>query len=470
MNVARYVYIGQNIREYGILKQDSYLKQMTSVVQSLSSKGIIEEERWYKFDVLRVSYRFMVPLKEIFEKDLQSKKEELRSALQSIPKTLLSFYVYEYLTEDISFPVKEPDWLFDWRYVLLQNKTVSKYKRAFFKILIDFGLCVKTHSYVSTKGGELRDEEYVITSEIKRTLDEITPHLQFPNPLKDLAMIHSLISEEIEYEKRKIVEVTLTDETLAELGSGLDTTRDVFDALLVRLNSATVLEETRRTPGFGWELMANKKALLSFMTMDLQDQIVKPLLSEKARVFEEESKEKTDFLKLVRQLIDKKFSVYKVAAQFGGKEIFKSLPYIERCVVDLTTPLPREEGLRKFVGDLHQVLEESSTKEILKFREGDYTSLEAWLEIEIPQEISSSYEDTKSFFRDLNRLRNFYSHSVDAKGIFESGLIFSKLIGKYSPEKDDITKTQTILLERSIRALDGLIRTLEMAWQKRLSS
>lgn len=366
--------------------------------------------------------------------------------------------------------MKELDWLFDWRYVLLENNIIGKYKRAFFKVLIDHGLCVKTHSYVSTRGGELRDKEYVITSEIKKALDEITPHLQFPNPLKDLATIYWLIREEVEYERRKTVEVTLTDEALAELGSDLDSIRHVLDALLVRLNSANVLEEIRRIPGFGWELTANRSALLSFITLDVQDQIVKPLLSEKARLFEEKIKEEADFLKLVRALIDKKFSVYKVAAQFAGKEIFKSLPYIERCVVDLTTPLPGEEGLRKFVGDLHQVLAESSTKEILKFREGDYTSLEDWLEMEIPKEMSSSYEDAKSFFRDLNRLRNFYSHSVNAKGIFESGLIFSKLIGKYSPERDDITKTQIILLERSIRALDGLQRTLEMAWQKKLSA
>jgi len=172
----------------------------------------------------------------------------------------------------------------------------------------------------------------------------------------------------------------------------------------------------------------------------------------------------------VRAFIDRKFSVYKTAAQFQGKEIFKSLPSIERCVIDLTTPLSGEEGLRKFVNDLHQVLEESSRKEILKFREGDYTTLEEWLEIEIPPEASSFYEDAKSFFRDLNRLRNFYSHSVNAKGIFESGLIFSRLIGKYSPEKDDVVKTQVILLQRSIRALDNLQKALEMVWQSKMGT
>ena len=109
-------------------------------------------------------------------------------------------------------------------------------------------------------------------------------------------------------------------------------------------------------------------------------------------------------------------------------------------------------------------MEESSTKEILKFRERDI-SLEEWLEIEISSESSSVFEDSKSFFRDLNRLRNYYSHTVDARGIFEAGQIFNRYIGKYHPEKDDIENLESILLERSIRALDGLELTLRRAWE-----
>lgn len=465
LNVALYIYIGQNIRESGILTQDSYLTQMDPIVQFLLDQEIVEQGRWYKFDVLTISYRYMVELKEIVMKKLQNKKEKLLSALRLIPESILSFFVFEYLADDISFPV-EKDWLFDWRDILLKNGEVKKYKRTFFKILIDHGFCVGTHSYVSTRGGELRDLEYAISAEIKNVLAEITPHMQFPHALKNLAMIYKLIYDRIEYEKRRTVEVAISEEVLMGWGNDFDATKNVLEAFLVRLNSANVLEETRLIPGWGWQLTANRAALLNFIRMDVQEQIVKPLLSEKAKVSKEEIKE-VDFLRLVRVLIDRKFSVYKTAAQFAGKEIFKSLPYIERCVIDLTTPLSGEEGLRKFVNDLHQVLEESSTKEILKFREGDFTSLEEWLEIEIPSEAGSFYEDAKSFFQDLNRLRNFYSHSVDARGIFESGLIFSKLIGKYSPEKDDIVKTQVRLIQMSIRALDNLQKALEIVWQKK---
>lgn len=469
LNVALYIYIGQNIRDEGILEQDSNLEKMASDVQFLLEQGIVEKSHWYKLEVLRISYRFTVTVREKMEKKLQSKKPKLYSALQSIPDNILSFLVFEYLPAGLSFPVKK-DWLFDWRDLLLKDNAIKKYKGALFKTLMDLGFCVRTNSYVSTRGGELRDAEYVINAEVRKFLEEITPHLQFPSSFRDLAMIHWLIHEAIAYKLKATVDVTIKDEVLAELGSQLDTIKNELDNLLDRLNSANVVHEIRRTPGFGTEITADRKTLLHFIKIDVQDQIVKPLLSGKDMGPKKEDKEKADFLRLVQTLIDKKFSLYKTAAQFGGKEIFKSLPYTERCVIDLTTPLPGEEGLRRFVSNLHQVLEESSTKETLKFREGDFTSLEEWLEIEIPSEVSLFYEDAKLFFRDLNRLRNFYSHSVDAKDVFEAGLIFSRLIGKYSPDEDDILRTEVILLQRSIRALQGLERALRMVWEKKMST
>jgi hypothetical protein len=468
LKVALYIYIGQNIRDPGILKQDSFLRQNTSVVRSLLDQKIIEEWRWYKFDVFSISYRYVVPLKGILEKKLRSKKDELRNTLKLIPPIILSFFVFEYLREDLSFSVKK-EWLFDWRDILLENTTVNGYRRDFFKVLIDYDFCVRTRSYVSTRGGELRETGYVISAEVRKFLAEIIPHMQFPDDLRCLAVVHWLILGEIEYETRKIVDVPIREEAFEELGNDLDV-KNVVDALLGRFASANVVEEIKRIPGYGWDLKANRRALLSFIKTDVQNMIVKQLLSEKPQVSEEEIKD-ADFLRLVRTLINRKFSVYKIAAQFAGKEIFKSLPSIERCVIDLTTPLQGEEGLRKFINDLHQILEESSRKEVLKFREGkEFTTLQEWLGIEIPPEASSFYEDAKSFFQQLNRLRNFYNHSVDAEGIFKTGLIFSKLIGKYSLEKDDILKTQVILLQKSIRALDNLQKALEIVWQKKMGT
>jgi len=469
MKVTFYIYTGQNVREHGILKQDPYLKGMSHIVDSLLEQGILDQSRWYRFEVLRISYRFTVPIREIVEKKLQNEKQRMYSVLQLIPDNFLSFLVFEYVRDRLSFPVKE-DWLFDWRDVLLENDTIEKYKKDLFKTLIDFGFCVVSNSYVSTRGGELREQEYIVNAEVRKFLEETIPHLQFPSSFKDLAIIHWLLRESVEYQRTTTAKVTVSDEALKEHGSQLDAIRKELNGFLVRLQSTKLLYEITRVSDFGTEILVDRKGLLHFIKKDVQDQIVAPLLAKKPRIHKEESEEKPDFLRLVRTLVDAKFSLYKTAAQFAGKEIFKSVPYIERCVVDLTSPATGEEGLQRFIGNLHQVLQESSTKEILKFREGDFISLEDWLEIEIPSEASLFYEDAKSFFRDLNRLRNFYSHSVDAKGMFETGLIFSRFIGKYSPDEDDIVKTESILLQRSVRALQGLERALRMVWQKKMGT
>lgn len=345
---------------------------------------------------------------------------------------------------------------------------MKDYKKTLFEILIKNSYCIRTNNYVSTRRGELRDEEYVISTEIQKFVRQVTLNIQLPSYYKDLAKIYKIIKDTIEYEDG-IVEITIKD-AIFTTGSRVDAMKNIFDSLLNRLTDENIIEEIRKIPSFATEIVASKNILLQFINKDVQNYIIKPLLSDTIFPVSEEIKEiKPDFIGMVRTLIDKKYSLYQVAAQFGGKEIYMSMPYIERCVIDLTTPLPGDEGLRTFISILHQVLVESSTKDILKFREGNFTSLEEWLEIEITSDTSVFYEDAKSFFRDLNRLRNFYSHIVDAKGIFEAGLIFSKLIGKYYPEKEDIEKTQIILLERSIRALEGLERALRRAWHYKTS-
>ena len=476
LDLALYIYIGQNVRDEGILRNDPHLVQESEILRSLLDEGIVEESRWYQLDLLNISYRFTVEIGEVLRNRLQERKEELRSALRNVPENLLSFLVFDYVSLDLAFPVETEEWVFDWREVILRRKRVKDYTEAFFRILIDSQFCVVTNSYVSTRRGEIREKSYVINADVRKILEEITPKRSFPSSMQELAQIHKLIEDEIRFETKRTVDVIIKDEELEKRGSSPISIRKVLDSLLERLRSEStrVVYEITRTPGWGIGISASKDLLLQFLSKDLDEQIVKPLLSSKASMLfssPEAFKEgpEINFLRRVQTLIDRKFSLYKTAAQFGGKEIFKSLPYIERCVIDLTNPLPGEDGLQRFVTSLHQVLEESSTKEVLKFREGEsFTSLEEWLDTDIPQEARVYYEDAQNFFRDLNRLRNFYSHSIDAEGIFKTGLIFNRLIGKYSPEEEDILRTEAILLEKSTRSLESLDRALAMAWQKKV--
>lgn len=468
MKTLFHIYIGQNIREYGILKDDSYLEEMSSIVESLIRKGVVEERHWYKFNTLRISNKYMVALKEICEKELKNIKKKLQSDFSSIPSIILSFLVFECLTEDISYSTEKPDWFLDWADVLLANDKIHRYKSDFFNILMNHGVCVKTNSYVSTRGGQLRDKEFVITAEVRKFLTENTQHLQIPPFIKDRTIIFWEILNQVESEARRTVELSIRDDYMSEIVSDFDTATAWLEKLISRMSTAGLIYESKRIPGFGWEFRSDKKSTSLFVRNDVTNAVVDQLLSEKVKLSKAQVEKKESFLNLVQTMVTKKFAVYRIAAQFGGKEIFKSLPHMEVCILNLATPRSDEEGLKNYIADLHQILEESSRKEVLKFRDGEaYVSLEDWLEIKIPDRASSLYENAKEFFRDLNRLRNFYSHALNAEGIFQTGLIFNKLIGKYSPDKEDITNTQVILLERATRALDSLYHVLELAWHER---
>lgn len=105
LEVALYIYIGQNIRDEGILKQDSYLKKRDADVRFLLNQEIVEEFRWYKFDVLRISYRYIVQFSKILEEKLKKDNKKLTNELNLIPKNILSFLVYEYMSHSLSFPI-----------------------------------------------------------------------------------------------------------------------------------------------------------------------------------------------------------------------------------------------------------------------------------------------------------------------------------------------------------------------------
>ena len=197
---------------------------------------------------------------------------------------------------------------------------------------------------------------------------------------------------------------------------------------------------------------------------DIDNTIINDLISEKF-VYKDEEKisEIDDFPTLMRELIDKRYKLYQTVIMLNSKEIFTGSIYIERCIIDLTSPVPNQESLRDLFLNLHHILEESSTNEFLKFRENQKPTLEEWLQIEIPTKADLPYEYAKTFFRNLNKLRNYYSHLADPEKIYKTGQIFRQLIGKYFPEKSDIEKTEIILLKQAIRSLEEIEKTLKTA-------
>lgn len=68
--------------------------------------------------------------------------------------------------------------IFDWRDTILNDSRTLIARNKILKELKNLGLCVKTHYYVSTIGGELRDLYYVISPEIQEWLLTLKPELK----------------------------------------------------------------------------------------------------------------------------------------------------------------------------------------------------------------------------------------------------------------------------------------------------
>ena len=178
LEIALYIHIGQNIRNEGILVQDPFLVKNEKIVEDLENRGILEKFKWYNHNLLRINYNENVNLSRIIEDKLNKNKDMLLESLRIIPPNLLSFFIYDYIENDMTFPL-DKDWSYDgWKSLILDNEKIQKYKGDFFDILIKFDFSVKTKSYVSTRGGELRDEEYVISTEIRDSLRKMIMKLE----------------------------------------------------------------------------------------------------------------------------------------------------------------------------------------------------------------------------------------------------------------------------------------------------
>ncbi|MFV9646720.1 MAG: hypothetical protein ACNYWU_12920, partial [Desulfobacterales bacterium] len=67
------------------------------------------------------------------------------------------------------------------------------------------------------------------------------------------------------------------------------------------------------------------------------------------------------------------------------------------------------------------------------------------------------YEEARDMLNNLHNLRNHYSHLQNAKSLYESSIIFKKLINMSFPTtEEEISKVQVVLLGKIRDALNNL--------------
>lgn len=171
-NVLRKIYIGQNIRDEGILQSDfsNYNKE----IELLTKFGFIKDNKWF-FNLFLTTENGSKIAKLIVENIIKDKQDQIVSATLGLPHNFIGFLLFDCMTESLTYPVGK-ELPYDWREPILADSRIWILRTKLLSKLEELGLCVKTRSYVSTRGGELRAEYYVTSEEVLDFLKNCTAY------------------------------------------------------------------------------------------------------------------------------------------------------------------------------------------------------------------------------------------------------------------------------------------------------
>lgn len=173
------IYIGQYIRESGVLQFE--FKEERDQIKKLLQEVLITENRWYSLALYITTEKGTIVAKEILKERIRENDKQLQIMLEQIPEKVLGFFIKRFVSNNLSFAAEGPISItpYDekWENHVLADGRVWVLWRKFFDSLVSVGLCVKAHSYVSTRGGETRELNYVLSPEIKEYLLSKYSHL-----------------------------------------------------------------------------------------------------------------------------------------------------------------------------------------------------------------------------------------------------------------------------------------------------
>lgn len=212
------IYIGQNIRKEGILQSEVMEKEQ---IQVLLSEGLIKENHWYLDQFLTTDLGSDVG-KLLIEKRIENNKQELQVELDNIPKMVVGFFIKRHISKELVFTIRKPFRPTQWEDSILADGRIWILWNEFFRSLETVGLCVRTHDYVATRGGERRDLCYVISSEMRKflinrlSISDFAQKQEVTLKLYNVLMSTSrILHADIDYVRQRYYEL-LRDHSLAE--------------------------------------------------------------------------------------------------------------------------------------------------------------------------------------------------------------------------------------------------------------
>lgn len=187
------IYFGQNVRSKGILQSE--VKKERAVI--LLSEKLIQENHWYAFDLYITTVEGEKYAKDVLRRKITEADVPLESRIEGIPRRIIAFIIRRYVLQGLTFPAQRPEFyeFYDsWPMKLTSDGQVWSFCDRFFDTLLVIGLCVKTHYYVSTRGGELRELQYVISPEVQEFLERKFQGVDFsPEEERSLRIFYVLM-------------------------------------------------------------------------------------------------------------------------------------------------------------------------------------------------------------------------------------------------------------------------------------
>ena len=163
LEILRKIYMGQNIRNEGILQSD--FSEYGKEIELLTRYEFIKANKWFRFDLFLTTENGSKAGKLLIGNLIQDKQQQVTNAILSLPHNLIGFLLFDYMAQSLTYPV-DKEYPSDWREPLLADSRVWILRNKLLSKLEELGLCIKTRSYVSTGGGQFRGEYYVTCKEV----------------------------------------------------------------------------------------------------------------------------------------------------------------------------------------------------------------------------------------------------------------------------------------------------------------
>ena len=109
LELIKYIYIGQNIRNKGILQGEEELTKNKEIVEFLLKDNTISSQKWYSLNLFQLTNLGLQAGEIFLKEELDTKKERIKNELEKHPQLLIGFLVHNYLSDDLSFYLEEEE-------------------------------------------------------------------------------------------------------------------------------------------------------------------------------------------------------------------------------------------------------------------------------------------------------------------------------------------------------------------------